>query len=104
MPEKISVQPSDDLDLLERLLEQQHDALLDDDFDAVETISNEIVAITTVLKASNSLPTGDCLERIRMLNEKMMHLLAAKQGLITAEMVTTRNRRDLNRSYRTHEV
>jgi hypothetical protein len=103
MPEERPRQFGDDLELLELLLQQQHEALLRDDFDAVEGRSNEIVAIITALRASGDLPAGTHLERIRSLNKQMIYLLAAKKEIAAAELSTTRNKLDLNKSYRVYD-
>jgi hypothetical protein len=88
---------------LELLLQAQREALLNDDFDAVEAKSLEITGMVTMLQAEGLLPTGACLEQLRVLNEQLLQLLVAKRASAAADLETIRQKRDLNRSYRTQD-
>jgi hypothetical protein len=103
MPEKLSNPSADEYGQLELLLKKQREALLVDDFDAVEARSLEIADMVARLHAQDRLPTGACLEQLRSSNEQLMQLLIAKKESAAAELATMRRKRDLNKSYRTYD-
>jgi hypothetical protein len=100
MNQNATIQPwADEHRQLERLLEEQRDALLQDDYDIVEKKSQEITGLVARLQADNKLPSGECLETLREMNNKLMQLLVVKKETTAAEIANVRRRRDLNRSY-----
>lgn len=90
-------------DRLEKLLQEQREAIVHDRFDVVEARSAEIAELVVHLKARNELPTGTHLEQLRALNDRVMLILAAKKETTAADIANIRRKRDLTRLYRTHE-
>jgi hypothetical protein len=88
---------------LEKLLQQQHEALLRDDMITVEKKSEEIMSIAARLsKAKKRLADTD-MERINTIHDRIISLLLAKKELAGAELTAIRQRRSLNKSYRVYD-
>jgi uncharacterized radical SAM superfamily protein len=89
---------------MESLLQQQQEALLREDFEAVEDKGAEIMLIAVALSDEQKIQLAPYMEDIRRIHEQMIQILGAKKETTAAELAATRQKRNLNRSYGTrHE-
>ncbi|HSV26303.1 MAG TPA: hypothetical protein VLH60_00265 [Sedimentisphaerales bacterium] len=88
---------------LERLLQEQYEALVNDDYQTVEDKSGEITRMAAGLSADEQkqLVVGG-MEEIRRLHEQMILLLSSRKEAVAAELAATRQKRSLNKSYGVH--
>jgi hypothetical protein len=84
---------------LEGLLGQQQEALLRDDFQAVEDKGSEIMLIAAALSDEQKRQLAPDMEGIRRVHEQMIQVLSTKKEMTAAELAATRHKRSLNRSY-----
>ena len=98
MPEQ-EEKPTQIFDQLERLLQEQHDSLLQNDLSAVEEKGGQIVNIAAEMSAAGKRLPAPHMERIRQLHERMILILTARKEHVATELAATRHKRSLNRSY-----
>ncbi len=84
---------------LEGLLGQQQEALLRDDFGAVEDKGAEIMRIAAALSDEQKRQLAPDMAQIRRVHEQMIQVLSTKKEMAAAELATTRCKRKLNSSY-----
>jgi hypothetical protein len=100
MPDEARDISADDCKQLELLLREQHEALMRDDFDAVDEKSRAIAVLRDRLLSGGAPPVGPRSQHVQALNEKVLQLLVAKKEMAAADLAAFRHKRDLNKSYR----
>jgi|GEM_PF-6404312 len=91
--------PAEILEQLDRLLQEQHDLLLQNDLSAVEEKGGQILNIAAEVSAAGKRLPAQHMEKIRQLHEQMILILTARKEHVATELAATRHKRSLNKSY-----
>jgi hypothetical protein len=102
MPDHTKVTSLDVCRHIERLLQQQHDALLRDDLAAVDEKGQEITSFAAGLSHEQRQLLSQSMDNIRQMHDQMSLILTAKKDSTAAELATIRQKRSLNKSYRAY--
>jgi hypothetical protein len=88
---------------IELLLQKQYEALVRDDFSAMEEANKTVMEVICGLSLPQRHRLHDQMENIRAIHERMISTLSAKRELTLVDLAATRQRRKLNKSYGAHD-